>query len=102
MLIAKGNVTFTNGGTSDLGRLARVQHETKLGTFHHASGSATKGQPETEDHEPLAGPQEPEIFFYGETLEKIGEQEIQDHQGRLHDLRAADAAVGDHVGHGRC
>ena len=38
--------------------------------------------------------QETDVYFFGETVEKIGAEEVQDHQRRLHDLRAADAALG--------
>ncbi len=77
MIIAKGNVAFTNGGTSVAADSAEFNYETKLGVFHNATGIATKGQPETEDHVPLAGPPEPDIYFRGETLEKIGDKKYK-------------------------
>ena len=46
------------------------------------------------------GTQEPDAFFYGETIEKIGVDRYRITQGRLHDLRPADAALGGRRRHG--
>ena len=43
----------------------------------------------------MFGTLEPDIYFYGETIEKIGDGRVPHHQGRLHHLRAAHAALGD-------
>ena len=48
----------------------------------------------------MFGTQEPDVYFYGETLEKIGERKYRITQRRLHHVRAAEAAVGDHLRHG--
>ena len=42
----------------------------------------------------MTSSQENDVYFFGEIVEKIGAQEIQDHQRRLLHLRAADAALG--------
>ena len=47
----------------------------------------------------MFGTLEPDIYFYGETIEKIGEDRYRITQRRLHDLRAADAALGDRHRH---
>ena len=67
-LVATGNVVFTNPE----GRLAAERVEfnvaTGTGTFHQASGILSLG--ETADRTLFAG-QEPDVYFYGETIEKI-------------------------------
>ena len=40
------------------------------------------------------GNQDADVYFYGETIEKLGHAEVPHHARRLHDLRAADAALG--------
>ena len=53
---------------------------TKTGTFYNASGSATlaqaAAQPGAEDRS-MFGTQEPDVYFYGETLQKLGEQKYK-------------------------
>jgi hypothetical protein len=75
-----------------LGRPAGVQHRTKTGTFYVASGIANW---RTRHGRSLFGTQEPDAYFWGETIEKARPEDLPDHAGRLHDLRAADAALGD-------
>ena len=43
----------------------------------------------------------PSSYFFGETDREARTEEIQDHERRLHDLRAADAALGSARRHGR-
>jgi LPS-assembly protein len=74
MLTAKGNVVFTNGGTRVAADSAEFDYETKLGVFHHATGIATKAPPEGANPSLMSGPPEPDIYFRGETLEKIGDR----------------------------
>ena len=48
----------------------------------------------------MLGGQEPDVYFYGETHREDRPEEVPDHRRRLHHVRAADAALADHVGHG--
>lgn len=71
-LEATGNVLLV----SPTARMAaeRVVFNTKtgLGTFHTAAGSASLGERGVEDRS-MFGTLEPDIYFVGETIEKIGE-----------------------------
>jgi LPS-assembly protein len=71
-LEATGNVLMV----SPTARLAaeRVVFNTKngLGTFHTASGSASLGE-RVDEIRSMFGTLEPDVYFYGETIEKIGE-----------------------------
>jgi LPS-assembly protein len=68
-LEASGNVVFTSADT----RIAadRVEFDTlaRTGTFHNASGSVSLGDRVDRS---MFGTQEPDAYFYGETLEKLG------------------------------
>ena len=66
---------------------------TKTGTFYNASGIANLENRGIDRS--LFGTQEPDAYFWGETIEKLGPQDLPDHARRLHHLRAADAALGD-------
>ena len=75
LLLARGNVTVTTPTQRISADSLEFNTKTKLGTFHHASGSALlhpEQEPPTEKR--VFGTQEPEVLFYGETLEKIGEK----------------------------
>lgn len=69
-VVAVGNVVFTQGGTRISGDRAEFNYETKLGTFYNASGISSMG-PKADRS--MFGTLEPEVFFYGEKLEKIGD-----------------------------
>ena len=43
----------------------------------------------------MFGTLEPDVYFYGEMIEKIGADKYKITKGGVHDLRAADAALGD-------
>ncbi len=75
LLLARGNVTVTTPTQRISADSLEFNTKTKLGTFHHASGSALL-HPEQEPpaEKRVFGTQEPEVLFYGETLEKIGEK----------------------------
>lgn len=70
-LVASGNVVFTNPG----GRIAAEQVEFNVtegtGTFHQASGSMSLGP--TADRAQF-GNQDPDVYFYGETIEKVSDR----------------------------
>jgi LPS-assembly protein len=78
LLLARGNVTLTTPSQRISADSLEFNTKTKLGTFHHASGSALLQQEAERPAEKSAfGTQEPEVLFYGETLEKIGEQKYK-------------------------
>lgn len=78
LLTARGNVTLTTENQRISAETLEFNTRTKLGTFHHASGSAVLQQePERPAEKSEFGTQEPEIFFYGETLEKVGERKYR-------------------------
>ena len=78
LLIAKGNVTLTTASQRISAESLEFNTRTKLGTFRHASGSALLQQPQERPAEKSEfGTQEPEILFYGEKLEKIGERKYR-------------------------
>jgi len=71
LLTAKGNVTLTTLTERISADSLEFNLKTKLGVFHHASGSS---QIEENPRKPKNqfGAQEVEVLFYGETIEKIG------------------------------
>jgi LPS-assembly protein len=78
LLVAKGNVTMTAPTQRISADSLEFNTKTKLGTFHHASGSARIQKDEDRPAEKSAfGTQEPEVLFYGETLEKIGDRKYR-------------------------
>jgi LPS-assembly protein len=70
-IVASGNVVFVNPD----GRIAAESIEfdltTGLGTFHQATGVMSLG-PKADRKQ--FGNQEPDVFFYGESIEKLGPQ----------------------------
>jgi LPS-assembly protein len=78
LMLARGNVTLTTPTQRISADSLEFNTKTKLGTFHHASGSALLQQENERPAEKSAfGTQEPEVLFYGETLEKIGEHKYR-------------------------
>jgi LPS-assembly protein len=71
-LIATGNVVFTSGGSRIAADRAEFNTKTRTGTFYNAWGTASLGAPENGEDLAQFGTQEPDVFFYGETVEKIG------------------------------
>jgi len=74
MLTATGNVVFHTSLHRVSADRAEFNVQTKLGTFHNAAGSAQLGE---ERKTGLLGTQEPDIYFYGRTIEKIGERKYR-------------------------
>ncbi|MCX6537478.1 MAG: hypothetical protein NT151_00885 [Acidobacteria bacterium] len=71
LLTAKGNVTLTTLTERISAESLEFNTRTKLGVFHHASGSSQiENDPRKLKNQ--FGAQEIEILFYGETIEKIG------------------------------
>jgi len=78
LMIARGNVTLTTSTQRISADSLEFNTKTKLGTFRNASGSALLQQEQERPAEKSAfGTQEPEVLFYGETLEKIGERKYR-------------------------
>src|SRR5262245_31566545 len=70
-VVASGNVVFTNAD----GRISAERLEfdtgTGIGTFYDASGIMSLGQ-QAGTNTAAFGGQEPDVYFYGEKLEKLG------------------------------
>ncbi len=70
-VVASGNVVFTNAD----GRISAERVEfntlTGVGTFYDASGIMSLGTQSAQNAAAFGG-QEPDVYFYGATLEKIG------------------------------
>jgi LPS-assembly protein len=77
-LVASGNVVFTNPE----GRLSAEQVEfnlmTQTGVFHQASGIMTLG---SQVDRAQFGGQDPDVYFYGETIEKLGARKYKVSKG---------------------
>jgi LPS-assembly protein len=69
LLVASGNVVFAQAGNRIVADRVEFSTRTRTGTFYNASGSASLA--ERADRS-MFGTQEPDAYFYGETLEKIG------------------------------
>jgi LPS-assembly protein len=80
-LIATGDVVFTSGKNRIAADRLEYNTQTKTGTFYNATGTAIlkesrdAGQPEPERD--MFGTSEPDIYFYGKTLEKVGNQKYK-------------------------
>jgi lipopolysaccharide assembly outer membrane protein LptD (OstA) len=68
-VVLTGNVTFRQRDAQISADRAEFNSETRLGTFYHASGFATVAAKAKKN--PMGG-QEPDAYFYGDTIEKIG------------------------------
>jgi LPS-assembly protein len=69
LLTATGNVLFVSGKNRISADRMTFNTRTKTGTFYNASGKVTlEGRADTT----LFGEEEPDAFFYGEEIEKIG------------------------------
>jgi LPS-assembly protein len=82
-MIATGNVVFTSGTSRIAAEKLDFNTQTKIGTFFNAAGSATlhdkadhparPGEPPAAERS-MFGTQEPDVYFYGATVEKIGDK----------------------------
>ena len=76
-VVARGNVVLTQGNNRIAADSADFNTKTRLGTFYHASGIASVQPPKQAPQPggivvpPIAG-QETDVYFFGETVEKIG------------------------------
>lgn len=69
VLTASGNVVFSSGGSRIGADRMEFDTKTRTGTFFNASGTATLGDRVDRS---LFGTQEPDAYFYGEKIEKLG------------------------------
>ena len=87
-IIATGNVVFTHGTSRIAADRMEYNTQTKTGTFYNATGTATlKDQNVEQQQRPrrapeptpksLFGTQEPDVYFYGEKVAKVGEQKYR-------------------------
>jgi LPS-assembly protein len=77
---ASGNVLVSTPTSRISAERAVLNTKTKLGTFYTASGIASLGERGEEDRT-MFGSLEPEVYFYGETIEKIAEDKYRIHRG---------------------
>lgn len=80
-MIATGDVVFTSGNNRIAADRLEYNTQTKTGVFYNATGTAVlkesrlSGQPEPERD--MFGTSEPDIYFYGKTLEKVGNRKYK-------------------------
>jgi LPS-assembly protein len=78
LLILKGNVTLITPTQRISADSATFNIKTKFGSFKHASGNArVHGDDQNPPESSQFGATEPEVLFYGETIEKIGERKYR-------------------------
>ena len=70
-LTARGNVVFSTPTERISGETLVFNTRTKVGTFSNASGIAGLGERGEQDRA-MFGTLEPDVYFYGRTIEKIG------------------------------
>lgn len=68
-VVATGNVTFKQKDAQISADRADLNTETRLGTFYNAAGFAIVAATQKKD---AFGGQEPDVYFYGDTIEKVG------------------------------
>jgi lipopolysaccharide assembly outer membrane protein LptD (OstA) len=73
-LIASGNVTVVQADSSISARAIDFNTETEIGTFYDAWGMASLG---TRVDRSMFGTLEPDMYFYGETIEKIAKRKYR-------------------------
>jgi len=78
VLTASGNVVFTSGGNRIGADRMEFDTKTRTGTFYNASGTATLGDRVDRS---LFGTQEPDAYFYGEKIEKLGPRKYRISRG---------------------
>jgi lipopolysaccharide assembly outer membrane protein LptD (OstA) len=78
--IATGNVLLVSPTSRLSAERVVFNTKTKLGTFETASGIASLGSQGAKDRS-MFGTLEPEVYFYGKTIEKIGDDKYRIHDG---------------------
>ena len=71
LVVARGNVVFTQAGSRIGADSMEFDTKARTGVFRNASGTVTLGDRVDRS---MFGTQEPDAYFYGETLEKIGDK----------------------------
>jgi lipopolysaccharide assembly outer membrane protein LptD (OstA) len=79
-IVATGNVLYTEGSARISGDRAVFDTEQRTGTFFNAAGSASLGDRVNRD---VFGGQEPDMYFFGEELSKIGPDRYRITHGRF-------------------
>ncbi|HJU44353.1 MAG TPA: putative LPS assembly protein LptD [Vicinamibacterales bacterium] len=79
-LIAKGNVVFSTPTARIAADNIVFNTKTKLGTFNTAYGIASLGE-RGQQNRSMFGALEPDVYFYGDTIEKIGPDKYRIHKG---------------------
>jgi LPS-assembly protein len=74
LVVLTGSVTLRDKSAQISADRAEFNTETKLGTFYNASGFAVVADEAT--HSPMGG-QEPDVYFYGDVIEKIGQDKYR-------------------------
>ena len=77
---ASGNVVVTSPTSRIAAERAVFNTRTRLGTFYTASGIASLGERGQQDRS-MFGSLEPEVYFYGDTIEKIGDDKYRIRRG---------------------
>jgi LPS-assembly protein len=77
-VVATGNVVFLQGQSRIAADRADFNTETKLGTFFNATGSAQMTSEPKRDH---LGGQEADVYFYGDEIEKVGDEKYKIRKG---------------------
>ena len=103
-LVATGNVLLIETDHQIAADRADFNAKTRLGTFYNARGFAAMGKAAAEnvgkaDVDPSAfATLDPDVQFYGETLEKVERRHLHHHERRLHVVRPGQPAMGDDIG----
>jgi LPS-assembly protein len=79
-LIASGNVVFSTPTARISSDTVVFNTKTKLGTFTNASGIASLGE-RGEENRSMFGTLEPDVYFYGSQIEKVGPDKYRIHKG---------------------
>ena len=68
-VVARGNVVYISGGNRIYAERMEFNTKTRTGTFYNATGTATLREAVQPN---VFGAQEPDMFFWGDELQKIG------------------------------
>ena len=76
--VAVGSVVFTQGDNRISADRADFNYQTHLGTFYNATGISRLSPQQAKN---MYGTQEPDIYFYGKQIDKIGQKKYRIHDG---------------------
>ncbi|MDE3156743.1 MAG: LPS-assembly protein LptD [Acidobacteriota bacterium] len=76
--VAVGNVVFTQGGSRISADRAVFDYQKRTGTFYNATGITVLGPQQAKG---MFGTQEPDVYFYGTQIDKIGPKKYRIHHG---------------------